>query len=156
MVAVGNNKQFVGFCNAIGVPSLSKDVKFSTNEARVQNRKELIALIQSIMASRPLKDWESAFEGLGFPFGAVRSIKESFDDAQALHRGMRVAVNHPRCGPVDVVGPPVKYSRTPCEVRMAPPLLGQHTKEVLKERLSLADSEIERLVRSGAIECQEL
>jgi succinate--hydroxymethylglutarate CoA-transferase len=152
MVAIGNNKQFALFCGGLKMPNLPRDERFLTNELRVQHRHELLAIISDAMSLRTLDEWLSEFDGLDFPFGPVRSIKESFEDKQAIHRNMTATVEHPTCGSIGVVGVPVKYSRTPCEIRLPPPLRGQHTIEVLKNLISYSDETIKHLITSNIIE----
>lgn len=145
MICIGSDTQFKSLCDSLGMPDLAGNTLYRTNDLRVKNRDRLVSLIESVFLSQPLDVWMKQFSSYHFPFGPVRSIKESFDDPQAQFRNMSVSVDHPRCGPIKVVGPPVKFSRTPSSIRLPPPLLGQHTVEILKEILDFKDSTISEL-----------
>jgi succinate--hydroxymethylglutarate CoA-transferase len=150
VVGVGSDPQFVEFCSAIGRSDLSANELFRTNALRVANRVALVGIITDIMKTQPRPYWEAKFKDYSFPFGPVRGIKESFEDEQAIARNMSVEVTHPKCGPIKVVGPPVKYSRTPCEVALPPPLLGEHTDAVLADILGLTAQQCKDL-RDGEV-----
>ncbi len=142
-IAVGNDNQYKIFCECIGRPDLSNNALFLNNSNRVENRDILIPILKMEFAKKPLHAWMTSFEGKGFPFGPVRSIQESFSTQQCRDRDMVVQVEHPSCGTIAVVGPPVKFSRTPSSVRLPPPLLGQHTEYVLHDLLGFSKEEIE-------------
>ena len=150
-VAVGNDRQFRDFCNALGNESWSIDERFSSNAGRVKNRDILIKMIDGILMTKKLDYWLEKFEGRLFPCGPVRSIAESFTCPQAQARSMIEEVEHPTCGQVKLVGIPVKYSRTQCSINSPPPLLGEHTEVIMKEILGYEDDEIDNLAKVGAI-----
>lgn len=151
-LAVGNDRQFEELCKALGREDWSRDKRFLTNADRVNNRDILIPAIAELLATKELVYWLAEFETKTFPFGPVRSIAESFTCEQAVQRNMIEVVVHPKCGPVKVVGVPVKYSRTPSSIRLAPPLVGEHTRAVLKDLLGFHDSEIDDLINEGAVD----
>lgn len=151
VIGIGNDAQFREFCDAIESQDLKMNESYKTNALRVKNRKVLVAEISQIMKSNPRAFWEAKFAKYSFPFGPVRGIKEAFDDEQAQFRDMVVKVEHPKCGSIGVVGPPVKYSRTPCQVESAPPLLGEHTDEILTDLLDYSKDKINHLRDTGVI-----
>jgi crotonobetainyl-CoA:carnitine CoA-transferase CaiB-like acyl-CoA transferase len=106
--------------------------KYADNALRVQHRAELIPILKEIFMTKTRDEWQEAFKGYHFPSGPVRSIQEAFEDEQVLHRDMVQEVQHPTVGPLKLVGPPVKYSRTPAAIHLPPPLLGEHTRSVLQ------------------------
>lgn len=154
-LAVGNDGQFKEFCLAMGHSEWSDDERFRTNSDRVQNRHILIPMLGEIFATNDVDYWLSAFDNKGFPCGPVRSIEESFNCPQARERNMVEEIDHPKCGPIKVVGVPVKYSRTPCSIRTPPPLLGEHTKHVLMDILEFSELEVLELIKSGAVSTQD-
>ena len=143
MICIGSDQQFKTLCEAIKKSEFSTDEKYKTNSSRVKHRRELIAEIGDIFKSQGRDEWLRRFDGLHFPFGPVRSVEESFEDPQAQFREMTIETPHPTCGTVRMAGFPVKYSKTPLDVHLAPPLLGQHTIEILKNLLHLTDEQIQ-------------
>lgn len=150
-LAVGNDGQFRDLCKALGRAKWSRDMRFLTNSDRVRNRSVLIAMLEEIFKSESVEHWLEAFENKGFPCGPVRSIEEAFNCPQALERNMVEEIDHPKCGPIKVVGVPVKYSRTPCGVRTPPPLLGEHTKHILMDILEFSEAEVMDFVKNGVV-----
>jgi formyl-CoA transferase len=151
VVAVGNDGQFKAFAKAIEAPELSADERFATNGARVANREALIALVAPLMAKRASARWFEALEAAGVPAGPINDIDSVFADAQTRHRHMAVRLARDDAPDLRYVPHPVKFSRTASLNERAPPRLGQHTDDVLKERLGLGADEIARLRESGAI-----
>ena len=152
MICVGSDQQFREFCRGIGIEESADDEKFKSNSVRVQNREELISRIADIFKTGTRDTWLKRFDGLRFPYGPVRSVKDAFEDPQAQHRKMTTEIDHPKCGAVRMAGPPVKYSRTPSTVRNAPPLLGQHTTDILNNLLRLSSEEIDVYHRDQVVE----
>jgi crotonobetainyl-CoA:carnitine CoA-transferase CaiB-like acyl-CoA transferase len=132
VLAVGNDAQFARFCAAAGCAPLASDSRFSSNSARVANREELTRLLSDLLAGRPARDWIAALSEAGVPCGPIASIAEAFSHSQAQARGMAVTMPHPLSGTVILPGNPVKFSKTPVHYKSPPPLLGQHTDEVLR------------------------
>jgi glutaryl-CoA transferase len=151
VLAVGNDRQFAAFCNVAGRSDLAADARFASNDGRVRNRAALIPIIAALMAQRASEDWLGALDAAGVPSGPINDIAQVFADPQVRHRGMRIELPHPLAGGVPQVANPIKLSKTPLEYPSAPPLLGQHTREILRGRLGMSDEEIESLSQRGVI-----
>jgi crotonobetainyl-CoA:carnitine CoA-transferase CaiB-like acyl-CoA transferase len=149
VLAVGNDGQFAKMCVALGRPEIAADPRYIKNADRVRNMPELMALIAEIFAQWSRADLVDAMEKAGVPCGPINSIAEVFDQEQIKHRGMRMDLPHPRSGTVPSVANPIKFQNMPTHYDRAPPLLGQHSDEILREA-GYADAEIEKL-RSGGI-----
>ncbi len=145
IVAVGNDGQFTKFCEAAGAPELAQDDRFSTNPARVRHREVLVPLLAALVATRPMHYWSEALEAVGVPCGPINDLAGVFEDPQVQHRGMRIELPHPSAQTVPLVASPIKFSRTPVEYRSAPPMLGEHTDEVLGNTLGLSAERIATL-----------
>lgn len=131
VVAVGNDAQFRRFVAVLGSPELADDPRFQTNRLRVQHREQLIPLLQARMLEQDKADWLQRLEAAGVPAGPINSVAEVFSEPQLLAREMRVNVPHPLNPDLELVGNPIKLSRTPVAYTSAPPTLGQHTELVL-------------------------
>lgn len=151
IVTVGNDCQFAKLCEVLMRPALALDPRFATNAARVIHRDLLIPAIAEVTRARTTAAWVQALEAAGVPCGPVNDLAKVFEDAQVKARGMQFELPHPAAGWAPQVATPVRLSATPPEYRSAPPLLGQHTQEVLESVLGLGHSEIAELKRSGAI-----
>jgi crotonobetainyl-CoA:carnitine CoA-transferase CaiB-like acyl-CoA transferase len=150
-LGVGNEKLWRTFCGLMGLEAMATDPRYATNAARVANRQSLVDALQEVFLTRPYEDWETILIKGGVPVGAISTMDRVMDHPQVVARGALVECDHPVAGKVRVVGPPARFSETPADVRMPAPLLGQHTDEVLRERLALDDREISRLRSAGAI-----
>lgn len=146
IVAVGNDAQFVRFCEVIGEPALSADARFATNSERVANRVELTARLGELMMTRTSSEWLALFDASGVPAGPINRIDEVFAEPQVLARGLVRDVDG-----VPGVANPIRFSRSQTVHNRPPPALGGHTREVLGETLGLDDAEIERLIVAGVI-----
>jgi glutaryl-CoA transferase len=151
ILAVGNDSQFAKFCEVAGSPELASDARFARNSDRVRNREIVIPILEDILRSRPTQEWVDALEPKGVPCGPINSIAQVFENPQVKHRGMRVEVPHPLAGTVPLVASPMKFSETPIEYRIPPPLLGQHTREILRDLLEIEDAVIDRLAAAEVI-----
>lgn len=151
VLAVGNDGQFAKFMEIMGRPDVARDERFATNAARRRNRDALIPVLEEIFLSRPVLGWIEALAPAAIPCGPVNNIEQVFEDAQVQHRRMRVDIDHPVLGRVPMVANPIKYSATPIEYRSAPPMLGQHTREVLREFAHIEGEEFDELSRKGVI-----
>ena len=153
IVAVGNDDQFKRYCEFAGVPELIDDERFVTNKARVQNREALTQILNEVMRQKPSAYWLEALEKIKITCGPINNIDQVFDDAQVAARGMRIEMNHPATGgePLSLIGSPSKMSVTEVSYRHAPPMLGQHTEEVLEELLGIDAAECNRLREQGVI-----
>jgi formyl-CoA transferase len=151
IVAVGNDGQFRKLCEVAGCAELAGDERFATNPARVKHREILVPLLAARIRERAVQHWADALEEAGVPCGPINDIGQAFADPQVRARGMRVEMPHPTVGTVPLVASPIRLSRTPPEYRRAPPTLGQHTDEVLSERLGYDASAIAALRAAGII-----
>lgn len=152
ILTVGNDGQFREFCTLIGCSELAADPRYATNAARVQNRQVLIPLLEQALQQRSSGEWIALFDGTGVPCGPINSIAEVFDDPQVEARQMRIELEHQRAGKVQLVGSPMKFSQTPTEYHLAPPLLGEHNHEILVELLGLSEQEFLNLAVEGIID----
>jgi len=149
MLAVGNDRQFASFCGAAGLAQMAADARFADNAARVAHRGELVARIEAALKARTTAAWIATFSAAGVPCGPINDIAQAFAEPQVRHRQLRLDLPHP-AGSVPSVRNPIRYSRSELEYRRAPPLLGEHTEEVLSERLGLTPAELARLRQAGA------
>ena len=132
-IAVGNDRQFGRLCEVIGRLDLANDERFAKNSERVQNREELIGLLKSIFLMRPVSEWLSALDEAEIPCGPINTFEQVFSMPQVQEREMLVKMDHPTIGELPLVGSPLKFSDTPVQYRLPPPLMGEHTEEVLRE-----------------------
>ncbi len=151
IVAVGNDSQFAKFCEILGKPEWSGDARFATNPARVRHRDLLVDMISGRMRSRPAREWLSLLEPSGVPCGPINDLSQVFSDPQVRHRGLEVRAPHPAAGEVRMVANPIKFSATPITHDTPPPLLGEHTEQVLSRVLGMSDGEIDRIRKEGLI-----
>jgi succinate--hydroxymethylglutarate CoA-transferase len=138
-------------CDGLGRPEWKVDPKFQINNSRVANRFELDSLIEAITQTRTTEEWLQAFEGSGLPYSAVNDIQTTLNHEHVLARDMVKEMDHEWCGPIKMVNTPVKYSESKPSIRSAPPVLGQHTDEVLREVLGMSEAGIQNLKDEGAI-----
>lgn len=131
IVAVGNDSQFRRYVKVLGAPELADDERFASNRSRVENRDALVPLLQAKMLQRGKDEWLQLFADAGVPAGPINSVAEVFAEPQIQAREMQVNVPHTLNPDLQLVGNPIKLSRTPVEYRSAPPMLGEHTNEVL-------------------------
>lgn len=132
-VAVGNNAQFARLCDAIGAPLLAEDPRYTTNDLRIQNRDALVAALAERFRTRPTAEWLQILSQAKVPTDPIQSIDQVFSDPQILAREMLVTMPHPTLGEVRMAGNAIKLSDNPVSYRRHPPLLGEHTEEVLGE-----------------------
>ncbi|EDW67508.1 succinate--hydroxymethylglutarate CoA-transferase [Drosophila virilis] len=144
-LGAGSDAQFVELCRRLNIEPVSQDAKFKTNKDRVQHREELVALLAQILARDTSKNWMQQFEGASFVVGPVNSIREVFEDEHIQAIGLVKKLPHARDGSVKVVGPPVVYSEARNDARTAPPMLGEHTDEVLAKLLGYGADRIAAL-----------
>jgi len=151
ILAVGNDGQYAKFCAVAGRPELSQDPRFAKNSERVRNRAVLVPMLEEVMRTRSKQDWLSALEAAKVPCGAINNLAEVFDDPHVQSRAMVHTWDRPGTGPVNLVSSPMKLSATPVRNDVAPPLLGQHTNEVLGELLGYSSEKIQQLRKDAII-----
>jgi len=153
IIAVGNDGQFAKLCAILGRPDLAADPRYARNVDRVRNRRELVPLLNDLTRTRPAAEWLAECDAAKVPAGPVNTIPETFADAQAMHRDMRISMPHPLDGrgAVDLIGNPIKFSDTKVAYRHAPPIAGQHTDQALTDWLDLSEAELQALQAAGAI-----
>ncbi len=151
ILTVGNDSQFRKFCEVAGHREWADDPRFSSNKARVAHRAELIPMIRQATVFKTTAEWVSALEAVGVPCGPINDLAAVFADPQVQARGLRVELEHPLAGMVPQVASPLRLSDTPVEYRMPPPLLGEHTQEVLQRVLGLAEEQVESLRKAEVI-----
>nr|WP_157400871.1 MULTISPECIES: CaiB/BaiF CoA-transferase family protein [Ramlibacter] len=150
ILAVANDAQFRRFCKAAGREELADDPRFTTNSGRVIHRDELLPILRDIMAAHPKAWWQDRLEAVEVACGPINDIREVFEDPQVKHRGLRVDMPHPQ-GTAPMVASPLRLSRTPVTYHSPPPLLGEHTQQVLRDVLGLAQSELDALAAARVI-----
>ena len=151
ILTVGNDGQFRRFCAVADHPEWADDPRFASNSARVAHRAELIPLIRQATVFKTTAEWVGALEQAGVPCGPINDLAQVFNDPQVLARKLRVELPHPLAGTVAQVASPLRLSATPVEYRLAPPLLGEHTEQVLHSLLKKTAKQIEVLRQAGVI-----
>jgi crotonobetainyl-CoA:carnitine CoA-transferase CaiB-like acyl-CoA transferase len=151
IIAVGNDAQFARLCAAAGLAELAVDPRFATNKQRVSHRSLLIETLCGATRTRSTAQWIADLESVGVPCGPINSIDAVFADPQVRARAMHVELPHPVAGTVPLVANPLRLSSTPVSYRTAPPTLGAHTHEVLRERLGLSPADIDALMAERVI-----
>ena len=151
VLAVGNDDLWRRFCKVAGLTVLAEDSRFATNRARVQYYDELKPHLVDRLRTRPRAEWIGLLNAEGVPSGSVRDVAEALEDPHLSARAMIETVEHVTLGAVRVLGVPIKLSETPGRVRTAPPILGQHTDQILRTDLGLTVADIARLRAAGAV-----
>jgi len=150
ILAVGNDAQFRRFCLIVGCPELADDERFARNAARVRHRAVLVPLLADRLLLRSRTEWLTALDAAKVPCGPINDLEDVFNDPQVQSRGMTATIAHPHVDDLELVASPMKLSATPVQLRRAPPLLGQHTDEVLME-LGLDAAQVLALRTSGVV-----
>jgi crotonobetainyl-CoA:carnitine CoA-transferase CaiB-like acyl-CoA transferase len=151
ILAIGNDGQFARFCAIAGHPEWAEDERFKTNPQRVAHRATLMPLLRQTTVMRSTREWVAALESAAVPCGPINRLDDVFADPQVQARGLRIELPHPQAGSVPLVANPIRLSGSPVDYRRAPPLLGQHTDEVLAQWLRLGAEDIAGLRASGAL-----
>ena len=151
IVAVGNDSQFRHFVKVGGEDHLADNPRFSENPLRVQHRTELVPLLEAMTRKKTKAQWISLLDEIGVPCGPINNMKEVFANEQVQARKLAISVPHDTAGTMKLVASPIRMSATPTEIRTAPPILGQHTDEILREYLKLDSSAIEALHKHGVV-----
>ena len=151
ILACGNDNLYRKFCEAAGCLELADDPRFASNGRRVENRAELTRLLQAIFSGKTTREWVELLEGAGVANGPINDVAQVFEEPQVKARGVKIELDHPVAGKLPLVASPMRFSATPLEHRLAPPVLGQHTEEVLRDVLRLDGGAIARLRADGVI-----
>ena len=150
IIAAGNDGQYQRFCAAGGQPELASDERFNVNPQRVRNRDALIPLLAAMVKRKTKHAWISELEAANVPCGPINTLKDTFENEQVVARKMRFDLPHSTAGSVPMVRNPIQYSATQLEYHMPPPLLGQHTRDVLG-KLGYSAAQIEQLASQGIL-----
>ena len=148
-IAVANQKLWDKFCRVVGREEWIDDPRFESNPKRVENRELLLPLVEKLIAAKSCDEWVELFVNSAIPCGPVNDMEHVFSDPQVQHRDMIAEVPHPTIGSLRLAGVPIKYSETPGSVRLPPPLLGEHTEEILSGVLSYSPEQIAELRQQG-------
>ncbi|MGZ3184696.1 MAG: CaiB/BaiF CoA transferase family protein [Telluria sp.] len=151
IVATGNDGQYQKFVEVGGMPELAGDPRFATNPQRVQNRDVLVPILAEMVKRKTKAEWIAQLEAVGVPCGPINNLAEVFDNPQVRARGMAVDMPHPAAGSVKLVRSPMRLSATPADPVRPPPLLGEHTDDVLHELLGQSETDIAALRARGVI-----
>ena len=151
LLGAGNDRLFGILAQKLGRPGWSTDARFSTNSARVRHRDELEGSIEDVSLGQSTRYWLDVFEGSGMPYAAINDVQQTLNHPHVLARDMVTRVRHPGCGDIKVVNTPVKYSGAEPGVRTPPPMLGEHTTEILRDLCGMGEEEVERLRRQGDV-----
>lgn len=153
VLSVGNDPTFERFCGVAGCEALLQDDRFRTATERVRNRDHVTETLNDITRQHPSAWWLAALEKAKIGCGPINDLKQVFDDPQVKAREMVIEMDHPATGgkPAKLIASPIKMSATPVTYRLAPPMLGQHTDEVLREKLGLSDADIAALRGKGVV-----
>ena len=150
-IGVANNSLWERFCGALGRAHLAKDPRFDSEAQRVANRNVLIPLLNAELGARTADEWLARFDAAGVPAGRIKSVAEVCESAHLKARGMAVTLAHPKAGPITVMGVPVRLRETPGAASAPPPLLGQHTDEILTRLLRIPRAKVARLRAAGVV-----
>ena len=151
ILAVGNDSQYLKFCQVANIPELGSNPLFAKNRDRVINREQLVPILEVVMKTRTKADWLSALEAAKVPCGAINNLAEVFADPQIKARQMVTDWHHPLQDGLQLVSSPIKLSATPVRTDLPPPLLGQHTEELLRSLLAYSDAKLSSLKSTGVI-----
>lgn len=150
VIAVGNDSQFAKFCE-VAECDYARDARFKKNADRVRNREVLVPLLADVLRRRRVAEWVALLEPLGIPVGPINNLAQVFEHPQVKQRGMRIDLPHPLSGSVPLVASPIKMSLTPPLPTSAPPTLGQHSREVLREHLGVDETRFAELHAKGIV-----
>ena len=129
VIAVGNDTQFENLCQVMGIPEIAKDALFKTNPDRVANRTKLVPILQKVFLNHTTAYWKQQCDDSNIPCGPIQNLEEVYHDPHLQERGMFVNMNHPTAGPIEMIGSPLKLSRTPVALKHPPPNMGEHNNE---------------------------
>ncbi|XP_050953734.1 succinate--hydroxymethylglutarate CoA-transferase isoform X3 [Labeo rohita] len=151
VVAAGNDQQFMKVCKVLSMNGLAESPKYKSNKLRVQHRKELLQILSERFMQETTGEWLGRFEGTGVPCGPINNIQQVFTNPQVVHNGLILEMDHPTSGRITVPGPAVRFSSFECSNPMPPPVIGQHTVQVLRDTLGYSDDAINQLLASQTV-----
>ena len=151
IIAIGNDLQFGKFCQAVGEPLLAHDPRFLTNADRVRNRDAIVAEVSRLVKQRGTEEWLAMLGPIGVPCGPINDMAQTFGHPQVKHRSMKLEMDHPSSGKVSLIANPMRFTNHPITYDRPPPVLGQHTHEVLADLLGLGDDQIASLRKAGIV-----
>jgi len=151
ILAVGNDSQFASFCRVAGRAELADDPRYATMPGRITNRATLIPLLREILRERPGARWLTELEAANVPCGPINDYRQVFEDPQVQHRRLKIEIPHQAGVPSPTVASPMRFSETPVEYELPPPVLGQHTREVLGDLLGMRREELDQLAAQKII-----
>jgi formyl-CoA transferase len=151
IIAIGNDGQYRRWCNLAGAPELADDERFVTNPQRIRHRDELVPLVIDLMKKQPRAWWVENLDKEGVPYGVVNNFEQVFEDPHIQARGMKFEMDHPTAGTIPMVRSPVNLKGSPPVYNRPPPLLGEHTDQVLKDVLGKSDKDIAALRDAGVV-----
>src|SRR5690606_38136079 len=146
ILAVGNDTQFASFCRLINMPELAQDDRYQKNAGRVVNRDTLIPLLVTVMKTRKRDAWLADLEANNIPAGPINTIDQVYADPQVVARQMKLQLPHPAAGTMPMTASPMRFSDTPIQYRNAPPMLGQHAEDILRQELGWSNEQIAALL----------
>jgi crotonobetainyl-CoA:carnitine CoA-transferase CaiB-like acyl-CoA transferase len=146
-----NQRQWENLCKVVDRPDIIANPLFATNQDRVANRESLAEVLNAAFTARDAGEWIEELHQVGIPSGVINTIEDVFNHPQAQVRDLKITIEHPTIGEVAFPGFPYKFSETPAQVRLPPPLLGQHTDEVMTELLDYSPQEIGSLREKGVV-----
>jgi len=150
-LGVANNSLWEKTCRALEQPDLARDPRFDTDANRVANRDALIPLLNEVFGTRPVDEWLARLEEAGVPAGKIKTVPEVCESPHLKARGMVVKLPHPKAGEITVMGVPIRLWNTPGAAATPPPLLGQHTDEILTRLLRIPKAKVVRLRAAGVV-----
>jgi crotonobetainyl-CoA:carnitine CoA-transferase CaiB-like acyl-CoA transferase len=150
-LGVANNSLWEKTCQALGRPELARDARFDSDANRVANRDALIPILNDMFGTRPVDDWVTRLDAAGVPVGKIKTVAEVCESLHLKARGMVVSLPHPKAGAITMMGVPIRLWETPGAARVAPPLLGQHTDEVLTRLLRYPKARVAKLRAAGVV-----
>ena len=150
-IVAGNDRQFAALCRALDRPAWASDPRFDHPGGRVVHRDALLALLGGRLREVPVAHWLALLDAADVPAGPVNELPQVFSNPQVRHRGLLVSAEHPQAGPLPLLASPLRLSATPVADYAAPPTVGQHTRELLRERLNFTDTDLDALAARGVI-----
>lgn len=150
-ISVGNDDQFDRLAGLLGHPEWGSDPRFGRNRDRVEHRELVDSMIQDVVQDRTRSEWIELLDEAGIPSGPINTVAEALDSPQTRGRGMVTEIEHPVVGMMKMLGIPIRQEGTPGTIRRHPPMLGEHTDEILGEYLAMPTAEIERLRSAGVV-----